>query len=269
MAGWSDDGRRGGGDGAPNPYQEIPSYDHGGGAPGPVWDEPTNPSVIPSGPQLPIEQLGSWLERSWNLLTVGVKDLVLVQLLVLVLILATGGLLAGPMLAGYYRYAIKRTRGASGDFNDLFSALSTSLQSTFLVGIAMVGVLLSSAAILAVLDLIVGQVPVIGIVLRAAVDLSGMILIAAAFGFFSLMLPLIHEKGHTPTRALDVCLTMLISDGGRAGLFGAVVGGAPMIGGLMCGVGLLLGGPLGILTAAQAFRATFLAEGKSNPAVLR
>jgi hypothetical protein len=208
--------------------------------------------------RVPIEHLGRWIQAGWTLMTASLVDYVIAQLLVSVLIAASFGLLTGPLLAGYFRFALKRSRGYASDFNDLFSALSQSFGATFVVGIVLaVGTVISTSLLAVLANLILGQIPFIGVLLQALLLLGGTIAISGAAGVFTLMLPLIHERGLTPAAALELCLDMLRTDWARAGLFGVVVGGLPALGSFVCGLGVLIGGPLGMLVAAQGYRATF------------
>lgn len=252
----------------PDPWQEMPGYqpssDQGAGSWD--WDGPTD-RPPPPGPQVPLEKLGRWLEYAWTLYAANWREYMIMQLLALGLSLGSFGVLAGPMLAGYYRYALKRTRGEPADYNDLFSGLSGSYRQTVLPGLALAWSAAGAFCVLAVIDLIASQIPwaVLAVVIKATLDLAGLVVIAAGVGVFSLMLPLIHERGQTPMAAWETCLKLFRANWAKAGIFGGVVGGGLVIGLLVLGVGVLVGGPLGILVGAQGFRVLFASGAGAAP----
>lgn len=232
-----------------DPWQELPPYP--GSMPGGPISGPPRREI-----RVPIEQLGQWIERSWGRFSTAVRDYVIVQALVFVLIFGSLGLLTGPVMAGYYRFALRRIRGERADYNELVIALTTAIRATFVSGIALFGASVAAASILLVINLIISQIPMVGVVLEAAFTLSGSVAFSAALAILSLIFPLIYEKQKTPGEALEICLDMIRTDWVRAGIFGAVVGSAAALGLMAAGVGILIGGPVGILIAAHGYRST-------------
>jgi len=247
-------------------YQEYEYPQHGGAYEEGAWDEPTERPAPPPGPVVPTEHLNVWVENAWNMFRAGVKDLIIVQGIVLLISFATLGLASGLLMAGYYRYAIRRTHGEPGDLNDLFSGFSGSAKATFPVGVAMVLGLVGVSSIIAVIDLLLSQIPYLGLIFRACFDLVAGMALTAALGVASLMFPLLHEQEYSLESAFKQCVGMVKANWARAALLGLAIGGLAVMGGLFFGVGVLATGPLGILIGAQAYRVLFtMGDGASRP----
>lgn len=268
VSSWRDDGISGT-SGSSDPYQEMPSYVGGDEASPPDWDEPTERPRPPPGLLIPVSSLGEWFKRGVEVFKAAPAEFIVVQLIVLGVFSLSFGLLSGPIFAGYYRCALRRIDGHKLDVNDLFGALTDNFVPTFLAGLGLFAFSLGGGLIVLVLDLVAGTLPFrfMAVLARALIDLSASLSLAAGLGVFSLMLPMIHERGMRIEAAFKICMGMFQRNWLYAALFGIVVAGLQMIG-LTTIIGILVAGPFSILVAAQAFRALFpgsSTEGAQTP----
>ena len=111
-----------------------------------VADEPTKKINV---------DIGGWLKYGWELFTADVLKYIVSALIVSVISVVTCGILAGPMLVGFFKCILKKTRGDDFEYGDLFDGVSTQFLPAFLL------MVVASASVF-IASVILTFIPIIG-----------------------------------------------------------------------------------------------------------
>ena len=221
--------------GTPNAFGVPPS---GGAPPASSAPDPTTlaDAALARGCQVDI---GLCLGRAWDLYTADFWPLLGVTALMLVIV-GTIGILAGPLMGGLYWYYLKKIRREPAEVSDAFAGFNQSFVPLFLG--ALVAGLLTSLGLLALL-------------------LPGIYLGVA----WKLTLPLIIDKRLGFWDAMEVSRKVLTRCWWSFFLFVLVIGLINFCGVLLCGIGLFFTAPLTMLALMFLYEDLF---GSAKPAAV-
>ena len=111
-----------------------------------VADEPTKKINV---------DIGGWLKYGWELFSADILKYILSALIVSVISVVTCGILAGPMLVGFFKCVLKKTRDEDFEYGDLFDGVQSQFLPSFLL-------MLITAVFVFVASVILALVPIIG-----------------------------------------------------------------------------------------------------------
>lgn len=98
-----------------------------------------NISVMPdstAAPNAPINiDIVGWLTAGWNLFRVDIVKHIVAILIVTLVNVISCGILAGPMLVGYFACLLKKARGADFEFAELFDGFKKQFIPAFLLSV--------------------------------------------------------------------------------------------------------------------------------------
>lgn len=180
--------------------------------------------------------IGLALGRAWDLLKSDFWPIIGVSALGLLLFLVAtklfvGVVVNGPLLGGLYCYYLKRIRGESGQINDLFSGFSQNFLQLFL-GLLVSGLLITVGLILIIPAIYLGVA-------------------------WQLTLPIIQDKRIGFWEAMEVSRKVLSRN--WWGMFGLtlVIMLLNFAGALLCGIGMFVSLPLGLIALAYVYEDLF------------
>lgn len=168
--------------------------------------------------------IGKNIQQSIDLYLKNFVVLFLAGLVVAVLSTFTIGILAGPMIAGFLVLCFKLLRGEKGDFNDIFSQFNKFVP-TFLLVLMM--------AVVWIVMMIIGFIPVLGILCQIAVG-------PALFVIFIIAMALLVEKNLQPLDALKQGLNYFLTNPLMIWLYSLIIC-------ILAGLGAVLGSILGAI----------------------
>ena len=213
---------------------------------GPVYVPPMNYYPVPR-PEVytppPVQnriRLGDWLSGGWQVYKENWLLMSLATLLGSVLGSITIGILAGPLLMGLYRMALKTMRGEQPEMGDMFNWEGRFLHAFLLALIC---------------ALVYGGVASIGS--NSSVGaLLGLVATPFLTMFLALGMPFILERKVDVMAAINEVGRLLFSRPNMVmwWIVGLVLSGIASLGIFGCGVGLLLTFPWMVCSAAVAYR---------------
>lgn len=188
-------------------------------------------------------KFGEWMQKGFDLYTKGNMGLlVLVALVGLLLSAVTLSVLAGPMMAGTVLITLRLARGQKAELNDLFKGFSFFLQSFLLY--------LVWGLIAVVLLTVLGMIPCLGNILGILVMYA--IQTAVMFALF-----LIVDQGRDFWPATMKAFETIKSNIWPFLGFGFVAMLIGSLGGILCGIGIILTLPAAICMFTVAYLDVF------------
>lgn len=189
-------------------------------------------------------KVSEWLQEGFNLYKTHFGVLILTSLVAVLLSAATLGVLAGPMMAGFFLISLSLydRREPKPMVGDVFKGFSYFLHSlAFMLGWGLA---------LMVASMILGIIPVIG-------QLASLALCFVAQAFLMFGLPLIVEQRMGFWEASKASIDMVKSNVGPflgLGVVASIIGG---LGALACGIGVVVTLPIQICVTTVAYRNVF------------
>lgn len=263
---WGQDPSSGGEEMQPNSMAEMPLYSEDAEVTEEISDGPVGSRTaalaepVPIG-RIPLERVKYWFESAWRVMRESPVDFVMAQLLVCLGTILSLGFLIGPLTAGYYRYTLMRLRGEDAEHKELFSAFSAdAFVGTFVAGVGYLAAFVLVGSAFSALGFLIGHIPGVGSPIGFVIRFTGTVILVGGYGFWSFLPALIHERGLQNKVAALTLGEAWRGDMLGGSLLGLAVGVAPFVGGVVVGLGILLGGPIGMLVGAQAYRDVFDGE---------
>ncbi len=179
---------------------------------------------------------GEWLSEAWEVFKQDTWMHILLALIVGVGGSVTGGILYGPLMCGYYYVVLNKLRNPSysPELNDLGKGFDVFLHAL-------------------VASLIIGVFVNVG----ASACFVGSIVVAA---FLVFAYPLIMDKKMDFWPAIETSFNKAKDNWLGFSLFMLALLGINLAGALLCGLGLLVTGPLTFIATAIAYRDNFLTQ---------
>ena len=111
--------------------------------------------IVAEQPVKPVKvDIGDWLKQGWELFSTDIVKFMVSALIVGAISIATCGILAGPMMVGFFKCILKKNRGEDFEFGDLFDGVKLQFLPAFLLMLAISISVLIASAVLAILPFI-------------------------------------------------------------------------------------------------------------------
>jgi len=101
--------------------------------------------------------IGGWLKQAWEIFKTDILKFIVASLIVSAVSVVTCLILSGPIMVGFFKCILKKTRGEDFEYGELFDGVKTQFLPAFVLMIV-VSVALSIAFVILMLIPIVGQV---------------------------------------------------------------------------------------------------------------
>ena len=209
------------------------------------------PQAIPP-PGGPDMDLGGYISTAWNLVT-GDFVLFVIGYLIVAAILTISSItivgpiiIGGPLMFGYIRVIQKRLKDEPAGIGDVFQGFKDfgkGFLTILLLTLIFLGV--------AVVQVVLGFIPVLGFLLGIAVSL-----LAGAMFFF--VMPIAALSDTSPTDAVSRSVKFCFANFWKMVLLSLVLGLIATAGALACGIGALFTVPLALVATVAAYNQYYL-----------
>ena len=209
------------------------------------------PQAIPP-PGGPDMDLGGYISTAWNLVT-GDFVLFVIGYLIVAAILTISSItivgpiiIGGPLMFGYIRVIQKRLKDEPAGIGDVFQGFKDfgkGFLTILLLTLIFLGV--------AVVQVVLGFIPVLGFLLGIAVSL-----LAGAMFFF--VMPIAALSDTSPTDAVSRSVKFCFANFWKMVLLSLVLGLIATAGALACGIGALFTIPLALVATVAAYNQYYL-----------
>ncbi len=195
--------------------------------------------------------IGGWLKYGWKLFITDVLKFMVAMLIVGVVSIVTCLILSGPMMVGFYKCILKKTRGEDFEYGDLFDGVKTQFLPSFVLMIVVTVCVIIIAAILAI-------IPVIG-------QLAGTVISIAFSLFVSYMYLQLAEREETleVAKLIDLAkatLNKVKCDYGMFLVWALVVYILGFVGVIICCVGALATYSISLIAVTKSYNDIFKSE---------
>jgi hypothetical protein len=225
---------------------------------------PEPPPLPPSSPASPTylsdePDIKEYLTKAWELV-LAEPVLMIVGYLVIGVILSissafvVGLLLVGPVLVGFYQVIHKLLNGEPAAFEDLFAGFQDFVR-TMVAGLLLCAFILAGSAVSTVIGFILGNIPCLGLIV--AIPLTVAISLAVIAATFFLM-PIVALSSVEPVEALRQSLSFASAELRPVALLSLVFVALTCVGAAVCGVGLLITGPMSMIVQVLAYNRYYL-----------
>lgn len=195
--------------------------------------------------------IGGWLKYGWKLFITDVLKFMVAMLIVGVVSIVTCLILSGPMMVGFYKCILKKTRGEDFEYGDLFDGVKTQFLPAFVLVIATFVFVAIVGGILMLIPF-VGQVAFYAVQIAVALFINYMYLQMAEMDETLEVVKLIDLGKSTLNKVKDDYAMYLVW-----ALVVSVVGG---VGVIICCVGALATWPISIIAVTISYIAIFKSE---------
>lgn len=226
---------------------------------------PPEPPPLPPTPPAPPTDLSDepdikdYLTKAWELV-IAEPVLMIVGFLVVSIILSistafvVGLVLVGPTLVGFYQVIQKLLDGEPAAFEDLFAGFQDFVR-TMVAGLLLCAFILVGSAVSTVLSIILGQIPCLGLIVAIPLSLAISLAVAAATFF---LMPIVALSSEEPIEAMRQSLSFASAELKPVALLSLVFVALTFVGAVVCGVGLLLTGPMAMIVQVLAYNRYYL-----------
>ncbi|MFW5867010.1 MAG: hypothetical protein ACOCX2_04290 [Armatimonadota bacterium] len=192
-----------------------------------------------------------WLSGGWALIKPYLGTHVLIALVAGLLSSVTLGILSGPLTCGWFMILLRQRREPSYEpqFSDLWKGFEVFAQS-FVAWLIIAIVLAVASALVGVAAAIVEAVPVIGQLLA---PMTGAIMAICAMVVFFYVFPLIAERRADALEAIKRSAETTTPEFVPFAGFALILYILHVIGAALCGIGLLITGPVTMAAIAVSY----------------
>jgi len=215
--------------------------------------QPAEPGNIPAKPKQNVD-IGGWLKYGWELFVADILKFMVSALIVGALSIVTCLILAGPMMVGFFKCILKKSRGEDFEYGELFDGVKTQFLPAFLL------MLVTTVAVTIVAS-ILSFIPVIG-------QLTGTVLSIAVSLFLNYMYLQMAEMDETLEigKLVDLgkaTLDKLSSDYGMFLVWALVVYILSIVGAVVCCIGALATYSFAMIAVAKSYIDVFKSESEA------
>jgi uncharacterized membrane protein len=233
--------------------------------PPPELQAPPEPPPIPPTPPAPPTDLShepeikDYLIKAWELV-LAEPVLMIVGYLVIGIILSlssafvVGLLLVGPTLVGFYQVIEKLLNGEPAEFEDLFAGFQDFVR-TMVAGLLLCAFILAGSAASTVISFLLAYIPCLGLLVAIPVTVAITLAVIAATFF---LMPIVALSSEEPIEAMRQSLSFASDELKPVALLSLVFLALTCVGAAVCGVGLLLTGPIAMIVQVLAYNRYYL-----------
>jgi hypothetical protein len=204
-----------------------------------------------------------YLSKAWELV-LAEPVLMIVGFLVIGAIITissafvVGLLLVGPTLVGFYQVIQKLLNGEPAAFEDLFAGFQDFVRA-MIAGLLLCAFVLVGSAVSSVVGFILGQIPCIGWIAVLPLALAVYLAVIAATFF---LIPIVALSSTEPGEAMRQSLQFASAELKPVAMLSLVLLALSFVGFVVCGVGLLITGPMSMIVQVLAYNRYYLPRAK-------
>ncbi len=194
---------------------------------------------------------GDWVSQGWALIKPNLGTHILIALVAGLLSSVTLGILSGPLACGWFMILLRQQRepGYVPQFGDLWKGFEFFAQS-FVAWLIIAVVVAIASGLTGVIGAIVEEIPLIGWVVA---PLIGSIVAICAMVVFLYVFPLIADGRADAVEAIKRSAETTTPEFIPFAGFTVILYVLQVIGGALCGIGLLITGPIVMGSVAVAY----------------
>jgi hypothetical protein len=194
---------------------------------------------------------GDWVSQGWAMIKPNLGTHILIALVVGLLSSVTLGILSGPLACGWFMILLRQQREPSyqPQFGDLWKGFEVFAQS-FVAWLIIAIVVAIASGLTGVISSIVGEIPLIGWIVAPFI---GAIVAICAMVVFLYVFPLIADGRADAVEAIKRSAETTTPEFIPFAGFTVILYVLQVIGGALCGIGLLITGPIVMGSVAVAY----------------
>ena len=209
---------------------------------------PEEPTAVPEEPKQEIKvDIGGWLKEGWELFKTDMLKFIVSMLIVAGLSIITCSILFAPMIVGFMRCVLKKSRGEDFQYGELFDGVKTQFLPAFLV-------MLGSMVVV----MVIGLIPIIGGLLSLAANLA--ILPVVWYAYAEMAAAPATIKVDALVNLLKGIFAKLQDQYFMFVLWGLVFSVVSSIGAIACCVGVFFTWPFAVVAFTISYLAVFKGE---------
>ena len=188
--------------------------------------------------------IGGWLKQGWELFKTDILKFMVSALIVGAIAVVTCLILAGPMMVGFFKCILKKSRGEDFEYGELFDGVKTQFLPAFLL-------MLGTTICLTIVTLILAIVPFIGQLAAFVVQFSVALLVNYMYIQMAKMDETMEVGGlvdlakSTFSKIKDEYVMFIV--------WALVVYVVGIAGAIVCGIGALFTWPISIIAITKSY----------------
>ncbi len=207
---------------------------------------------------------GDWVSDGWTLIKPHLGTHILIALVVGILSSVTLGILSGPLVCGWLMILLRQRREPSytPQFGDLWKGFEIFGQA-FVAWLVIAIVSAIAGALTSVVGTILGYIPIIGWI---AAPLLGAVVAICLMTVFLYAFPLLADRRADAIEAIKRSAETTTPEFIPFAGFAVILYLLQLVGGVACGIGLLITGPIMIAALAVSYTDVLGDEATPRPA---
>ncbi len=215
---------------------------------------PPPPGPPPGAAGGPKPEVGAYISKGWEIVKADPVLFILGYLVLATIAGFTMGLLAGPVMFGFFRVAQKRLKGEAAEFGDLFSGFKEFGRS-FVTGLLVFAVCFAVAIVLIVIMIILSFIPCIGQVLSMLLYIAAWLFLGPALFF---VFPIAALSETQPVDCLKQSFAFFKANLWPMVLLSLVLGLVASLGSVACCIGIYVTTPIAMVAMVVAYNEYYL-----------